>query len=298
MNKKFIWIFAVILIIIVSGVFYFLYKEQSLQVNIQNNTTYPQTSNFAFYPIHEIKLNKFISGTYNTEGYVVKIYTCPPCPKGAQCKPCMRDNIVISENNKLLETYSLSDKEIILFSDNPNQFDLGKKYKFSIKILDYKSTGESINDIEIIGYNSLGNETANTNSDANIITNKSNYSKGEIVKIVIQNNTDLEKNILSPFYIIERFDKEGWIEIKKILCPCNAKCKLAAFLRLDPKKTMDFEWSQKEERCTDKKIPLSETISEQVPSGTYRIKVEIVNSGETYPYQSKETIYSERFLIN
>lgn len=297
MSKKFIWILAVILIIIASGLFYFLYKQQSPPVNIQNSTTYPQTSNFAFYPIHEIKLNKLNSGTYNTEGHVAKIYTCPPCPKGAQCKPCMRDNIVISEDNKLLETYSLSDKEMILFVNSPKQFELGKKYTFSIKILDYKSTGESINDIEIVGYNSLGNETANTNSDARIITNKSNYSKGEIVKIVIQNNTDLEKNILSPFYIIERFDKERWIEIKKILCPCNAMCKLAAYLRLEPKKTIDFEWNQKEEWCTDEKRPLSETISKQVLSGTYRIKVEIVNSSETYPYQGKETIYSERFLI-
>lgn len=162
MNKKFIWILAVILIIIASGVFYFLYKQQPSQVNIQNNTTYPQISNFTFYPIHEIKLNKLNSGTYNTEGYVVKIYTCPPCPKGAQCKPCMRDNIVISENNKLLETYSLSDKEMILFVNSPKQFELGKKYTFSIKILDYKSTSEPINDVEIIGYNSLLQNTLAT----------------------------------------------------------------------------------------------------------------------------------------
>lgn len=304
MNKKFISILIVILIIIAGGVFYFWYTQQPPQVNIQNNTTYPQTSNFAFYPIHEIKLNKFNSGTYNTEGYIVKIYICPSCPKGAQCKPCMRDNIVISENNKLLETYSLSDKEMVLFADNPNQFDLGKKYKFSIKILDYKTTGEPINDIEVIGYHSLSNEIADTNSDASIITNKSNYSKGEIVKIVIQNNTDLEKNILSPFFVIEKFDKEGWVfdkegwvEIKKIGCPCNAMCKLATYLRLEPKKTIDFEWNQKEEWCTDEKRPLSETISKQVPSGTYRIKVEMVNSGETYPYQNKKTNYSERFLI-
>lgn len=157
MNKKIILILAVILIIIASEVLYFLYKQQPPQVNLQNNTTYPQTANFAFYPIHGIKLNKFNSGIYNTEGYVVKIYTCPPCPKGSQCKLCMRDNIVISENNKLLETYSLSDKEIILFADNPKQFELGKKYNFSIKILDYKSTGEPIKDIEIVGYNSNNN---------------------------------------------------------------------------------------------------------------------------------------------
>lgn len=144
---------AIILIIIASGVFYFLFNRQPQQVNIQNNSTFPQTSNFAFYPISEIKLNKFNSGTYDTEGYVVKIYTCPPCPKGAQCKPCMRDNIVISENNKLLETYSLSDKEMILFADKQKLFNLGKKYKFSIKILDYNSTGEPMNDIEVIGFN-------------------------------------------------------------------------------------------------------------------------------------------------
>ena len=157
MSKKLILILAVILII-AGGLFYFLYKQQP-RGNTGKNTTYPQSSNFTFYPIHEIKQNKFNSGTYNTEGYVVKIYTCPPCPKGALCKPCMRDNIIISENNNLLEAYSLSDKEMILFVNNPKQFELGKKYQFSIKILDYKSTGEQINDIDLIGYNSLSHNT-------------------------------------------------------------------------------------------------------------------------------------------
>ena len=110
------------------------------------NSSYPSIT------IHELKETNPVSGNFNVEGYVVKIYTCPPCPKGAACKPCMGDNIEISENNKLLDTYSLSDTELIIFSNNPKQFELGKKYKFSIKILDDKSTGESINDIELIGY--------------------------------------------------------------------------------------------------------------------------------------------------
>ncbi len=152
MNKKIILALTVLLFITTVGISYFLYK-QFRQENIQNNTTYPQASKFTFYPIHEIKLNRFNSGTYNTEGYVVKIFTCPLCPKGVICKPCMRDNIVISENNKLLENYFLSDKEIILFANSPKQFKMGEKYTFSIKILDYKSTGEPINDVEIIGYN-------------------------------------------------------------------------------------------------------------------------------------------------
>lgn len=161
MSKKYILIIVFILVIIAGGVYYFWNKQQHGE-NTGVNITYPQTSNYTFYSIHEIKQNKFSSGTYNTEGNVVKIYTCPPCPTGAQCKPCMRDNIVISENNQILETYSLSDKEIILFADNPKQFELGKKYQFSIKILDYKSTGEPVNDAEIIGYNSLSQNGSTT----------------------------------------------------------------------------------------------------------------------------------------
>lgn len=162
MNKKIIWILVLTLVVIAGGVIYFLHGQQP-EVNTGTNTTYPQLSNYAFYPIHEIKQNKFNSGAYNTEGYVVKTYTCPPCPKGAQCKPCMRDNIVISENNQILETYTLSNNEMILFANNPKQFELGKKYQFSIKILDYKSTGESINDVEIIGYTLANNDILTQN---------------------------------------------------------------------------------------------------------------------------------------
>ena len=162
MSKKYIGVVVLILVIIAGGVYYFLNKQQS-GGNTGVNTTYPQISNYTFYPIHEIKQNKFSSGTYNTEGYVVKIYTCPPCQKGAQCKPCMRDNIVISENNQLLETYTLYDKEMVLFADNPKQFELGEKYQFSIKIHDYKSTGEPINDVEIIGYTLTNNDILTQN---------------------------------------------------------------------------------------------------------------------------------------
>ena len=117
--------------------------------------TYPEGSNFSFYAIHDFKQKNLTPGTYNTEGYVVKIYVCLPCPKDALCKLCMKDNIVISENNKVLDTYSLTNTEMIVFADKPKQFEIGKKYKFSVKLLEYKSTGESINDIELVGYSSI-----------------------------------------------------------------------------------------------------------------------------------------------
>jgi len=101
-----------------------------------------------------MKLN-YTSGNYNLKGYVTKIYTCPPCPKGAQCKICMRDNIVISEDRRLYENYISINNSLIIFIKNTKQFELGEKYQLSINITPYKSTGWPLNDIELIGYNKI-----------------------------------------------------------------------------------------------------------------------------------------------
>ena len=151
MKSKY-YILTIISAIIVGGIYFYIQHS----TNIENRVTYPAISNFELRSIHEIKQNNFTLGNFNVEGYVVKIYTCPPCTRRALCKPCMQDNIVISENDQLLETYSLSDNEMILFVNNPKQFQLGGKYRFSVRLLDYKTTGESINDIELVGYDLIG----------------------------------------------------------------------------------------------------------------------------------------------
>ena len=103
--------------------------------------------------IHQIKAEKGKRGEYQTEGYVIKTYICPPCPPRAQCKPCMMNtNIVISEVNKSLNSYELTDKDIILFTRDAAPFEIGKKYLFTIKITDRKTTSEPLNDIELIEY--------------------------------------------------------------------------------------------------------------------------------------------------
>jgi len=118
--------------------------------------SYPISNiNYTLISISNLKQSKVTSRNYNIYGYVVKIFTCPPCPKGMICKPCMGDNIVISEENELMDTYSLSKTDLIVFCNNPKQFKLGQKYKFSITITDRKSTNEPINDIRLIGYNSI-----------------------------------------------------------------------------------------------------------------------------------------------
>jgi len=120
--------------------------------NLENQSNHTVAADLTLYQIHEIKQGNFTSGDFNVEGYVVKIYACPQCPPDAACKPCMRDNIVISESNNPLDTYSLTDSELIVFTNNTGQFVLGGKYLFSIRIGDRNTTGEPINDIELVGY--------------------------------------------------------------------------------------------------------------------------------------------------
>ncbi len=121
-----------------------------------NERTYPESFDYPFYSISDIKEMNFSGGNFiNTEGYIVKIYECPRCPPGSYCKMCMGKNIVISEDNKKLKLYDLTEKDMIIFADNTKQFNLGEKYKFSIQITDYKSTSESMNDIKLIGYDLL-----------------------------------------------------------------------------------------------------------------------------------------------
>lgn len=149
MAKKYFLIIIIAILLILSGNFY--YQKINNDV-IKTNKTYPSLQNFDFYSVSDIKQKNLASGTYNTEGYVYKRFECLPCPQGAQCKPCMKDHIVVSENNKPTKTYIVTDTEIIVFVNKSKQFGLGKKYRFSIKLLDYKTTNEPINDIELIGY--------------------------------------------------------------------------------------------------------------------------------------------------
>ena len=56
------------------------------------------SDNYPFYTISEIN-NINSTGIYNTQGYIVFISYCLPCPKGALCEKCDEPHIVISEKN-------------------------------------------------------------------------------------------------------------------------------------------------------------------------------------------------------
>ena len=139
----------IIVIIILAALGWYFYNQAIIE-------EFPRASGDAvFYEISEIKTKNLTPGIYQTQGYVVKIYTCPACPPPKQCKPCMGDNIVISQENKILDNYNLTPNDLIIFTQTPEIFELGKKYQFTIRLTETKSTSEPINDLELVSFEFL-----------------------------------------------------------------------------------------------------------------------------------------------
>jgi len=104
----------------------------------------------AFYRIHDLRGKNLPPGLYRTEGFVAKIYSCPPCPAGARCGPCMRSNIVLSEKKKSLESYALGSEDVIVFVSSSARFELGQKVAAMVRLTGSRSTGEPLNDLELV----------------------------------------------------------------------------------------------------------------------------------------------------
>ncbi|MEA3295974.1 MAG: hypothetical protein U9Q27_02450, partial [Patescibacteria group bacterium] len=133
--------------------------------------------------------------------------------------------------------------------------------------------------------------------EVGITTDKMEYEIGETVEITIKSNTNKEIAICDPFYVIEKFDNGKWIEIKKILCPCGFRCTLVPYFILQLHKPREYNWDQTETWCDDSK-KISEMISNQVPTGEYRVKslLSDAKSAKICLVNSK-TIYSNEFTI-
>ncbi len=126
------------------------------EINIVKSKNTP-TNAEKFLKISQINKEKPNKGTFKTEGFVVKIYTCPVCPPDSMCKPCMGNNIVISEENKNLESYDLTEKDLIIFTDKSESFTIGENYYFNIKITEQHTTSSDYNDVELLSSEMIKN---------------------------------------------------------------------------------------------------------------------------------------------
>ena len=107
------------------------------------------------YRISELNTLNPAYGTYEVSGFVVKVYECPVCPEGAQCKPCMPDHIVIAERRSRFAEYMLTNKEMIVFVDDPSVFKVNRRYRFLIQILNVKTVDQVLNNPKLIYFERL-----------------------------------------------------------------------------------------------------------------------------------------------
>lgn len=70
-------------------------------------------------------------GTFQITGYVLDKYTCPPCPPGAHCKPCMPDYILIVDSLESIDPTSL--KPIMVVTTKAKDFQKSSKYTLTVK---------------------------------------------------------------------------------------------------------------------------------------------------------------------
>jgi len=98
----------------------------------------------------DLKRNDSIKGTFIVVGSVIQTYKCPPCPPRAICKPCIGDHIVITDN--LDEKDPALVQRLRIFTDRPEQFDLKKKYSFTVKVKGKIAPGRAIEEVDLISF--------------------------------------------------------------------------------------------------------------------------------------------------
>lgn len=114
-------------------------KNQDNSISGKVDTSkYPLVSN-----INDVNRNKPVF--FSIKAFVIDIYNCPPCPEGAMCKPCMGDNVTISDT---VSSGNSSNTNLRVFIKNQEQFQLNKKYFFALKLTKLYSD----NDTELVSY--------------------------------------------------------------------------------------------------------------------------------------------------
>lgn len=79
------------------------------------------------------------------EGFVIDSYRCPPCPRGALCKPCVMHSAIFVADTKEHAQFSWSDPPAdvaVIGVDDPAQFSKGVRYRFEVQVLDKGRAGD------------------------------------------------------------------------------------------------------------------------------------------------------------
>jgi hypothetical protein len=97
--------------------------------------------------------NDGIDGPFRIEGYVLDIYKCPPCPPGTMCKPCIPDNVVITDTANPKDLSKIN--RLRIFTDKPEQFKQKKKYSFTVKLKQPLPAAHAITAVDLVSFEPL-----------------------------------------------------------------------------------------------------------------------------------------------
>lgn len=136
--------------------------------------------------------------------------------------------------------------------------------------------------------------TTNKDNNVSVLLDKSEYTKGIPITITVKNNTARIQDIVSPLYVVERYDGAKWVQVKKLECPCGYDCKIAPYFRLEAGLSQAYIWNQKEEWCKDERS--TSLVSNQASPGAYRVKVLIAEKDQAHG-EKDVVYYSQAFLV-
>src|SRR2546421_5443062 len=98
----------------------------------------------------DLKAGKHVDGPFRIAAYVLDLYKCPPCPSPNQCKPCIPDNIVVTDETDAKDLSQI--KRFRIYTDKTDQFERKKKYMFTVKIKGIAPAGRAIDSVELVGF--------------------------------------------------------------------------------------------------------------------------------------------------
>lgn len=100
--------------------------------------------------VAELVAKRPTEGSFKVIGYVAKVYTCPSCPPGAACKPCMGDNVILCDRKAPIASYDgMAEDALIVFGAGPElaRLRLGERYRVTIEVRATRHTSAPYNDV-------------------------------------------------------------------------------------------------------------------------------------------------------
>lgn len=82
----------------------------------------------------QLKRSDLDDGPFRIEGYVTEVHKCPPCPDGAQCKPCLGDYLMITDKPGERDPALIRRLRIFAKGQELEKLEIAKKYSFLVKV--------------------------------------------------------------------------------------------------------------------------------------------------------------------